>query len=528
MKKKWIVGILFVMITLNTSLVALGANTTAEDYIYASFYGGSDRDIITDVAINSVNQTVIVGGSFSSDLPMVNGFQETYGGGAHGGNIHLNGGDGFVMLLDTSGVILWSTYIGGSDLEVIESVEVDNDDNIYICGYTDSENFPVTANATQPVYGGGESDGFIAKISNNGNLLYSSFIGDNLTDSFTDIKIKSNGTVVVLGTTNSPSLNTTENAYQTTFGGGNDLLILQFSSNFTQTEMISYWGSQDMEYASNLELDSNDNLIITGNIIGDHLLIQNALYDQFGGVRDIFILKLNIGGMVDFCTYLGGNELDDPFGSAIDQEDKILISGRTASSNFPVVEEFQSTYGGVMDGIISVFSNNGQNLNYSTYLGGPEWEMVHDLSVTSSGKIYVCGFAGPNFPVIKQLQDTPDGGATHTLIMMVMDGDYSIEFSSYFGNGNEITPYEVEDHQGLMIIAGRTGATTLPTSGDAAYSSNSGDDDGFLIIFNVESYLANYSEPSTIANATSMFYIFLILSIISILLVQSRKRVNKK
>ena len=69
------------MITLNTSIVALGTNTIAENYIYASFYGGSDRDIITDVAINSENQTIIVGGSFSPDLPMVNGFQETYGGG---------------------------------------------------------------------------------------------------------------------------------------------------------------------------------------------------------------------------------------------------------------------------------------------------------------------------------------------------------------------------------------------------------------------------------------------------------------
>ena len=102
MKKKWIVGVLFLMIPLNTSLVALGTNTTAEDYIYASFYGGSDRDIIIDVAINSVNQSVIVGGSFSSDLPMVNGFQETYGGGTHGGDIHFNGGDGFIMLLAAS------------------------------------------------------------------------------------------------------------------------------------------------------------------------------------------------------------------------------------------------------------------------------------------------------------------------------------------------------------------------------------------------------------------------------------------
>ncbi|MFW9829547.1 MAG: SBBP repeat-containing protein [Candidatus Thorarchaeota archaeon] len=527
MKKTCTIMILLLITPLIISPVALGLNSPTEDYIYASFYGGSDRDVIIDVAINSINQTIIVGGTFSSDLPMVNGFQETYGGGVHGGNIHLDGGDGFVMLLDASGVILWSTYIGGSDLEVINSVEVDNDDNIYICGYTESENFPVTANATQSVYGGGESDGFIAKINNIGKLLYSSFCGDNQTDILTDIKIKSNGSIAVLGMTNSPAWNTTENAYQTIFGGEQDLLILQFSSNLIQKEIISYWGSIDMEYAYNLELDSNDNLIITGNIFGDHLLIQDALYDQFGGIRDIFILKLNMDRTTDFCTYLGGNQLEDPFGSAIDQEDNILISGRTASSNFPVVEEFQSTFEGVVDGIISVFSSNGQSLNYSTYLGGPEWDMVHDLSVTPSGKIYACGYAGPNFPVIKQIQDTPGGGATHTLIMMVMDGDCSIEFSSYFGNEREITPFEVENHQGRMIIVGQSGATTLPVSEDAAYSSNSGGYDGFLIIFDVESYLANYSASSTIANAPIMFYLFFILSIVSVLLVQSRKKVNK-
>ncbi len=525
MNKKWILGVLCLIIILGISPFVLGTNNNVEENIYASYYGGNDRDIAIDIAVNSQGQFIVVGGTFSTDFPILNGFQEIYGGGEHGSNIHVNGGDGFIMKLDSSGIILWSTFIGGSDLEVIEAVEIDEEDNIVICGSTSSNNFPVTDDALQLTYRGGESDGFVAKISNDGDLLYSSYCGEALFDSLLDLKIASNGDVLFLGLTNSPGWSTTENAFQATFGGNYDTILHRFTGSLSKIEMRSYWGSQDQEIPYRLELDSDDNIFITGNIIGDDLLIKNALYDQFGGNRDIFVLKINDAGIIDFCTYLGGEDFEDPFGSTIDQEGNILLSGRTASSNFPVINEVQSSYGGIVDGIVSFFDADGQTLRYSTYLGGSGWDTVHDLSITDSGKIFACGIGGQNFPLKKELQSSPAGNIN--LVMMVFDENYNIEFSSYYGTGAGATPYVVEGHQGQMVIVGRADASSIRMSDDAAYPTNSGDDDGFLLIFDVESYLTNYIEPGTIASATDMLYLVSFLSIISIFIYTTIKICRK-
>jgi hypothetical protein len=135
--------------------------------------------------------------------------------------------------------------------------------------------------------------------------------------------------------------------------------------------------------------------------------------------------------------------------------------------------------------------------------------------------VYAGGIAGLNFPLTKEIQSSPVCG--NNLIMMVLDENYDIEFSSYFGTGAGITPYSIENHQDQMIVVGRACENCIPVSDDAVYSTNSGDDDGFLMIFDVESYLANYIEPFTITIATDLFYLMSFLSVISVLIFKSAK-----
>jgi hypothetical protein len=71
-------------------------NENAKPYIYCSYFGGSEKDIITGVAIDSVGNVIMVGGTYSTDLMVLNGFQLEYGGGSSE-NSHENGGDGFIV-----------------------------------------------------------------------------------------------------------------------------------------------------------------------------------------------------------------------------------------------------------------------------------------------------------------------------------------------------------------------------------------------------------------------------------------------
>ena len=180
----------------------------------------------------------------------------------------------------------------------------------------------------------------------------------------------------------------------------------------------------------NADLDSSNNLFLAGVSLGTHLPLTNPLYNSFGGDRDGFVVKFDTTGNVEFSTYFGGLGFDDPFGSTIDLQGNFIISGRTQSDNYPIYNGEQSEFGGEVDGIITVFEDDGQSLLYSSYFGGVGWETIHDVAVTSSGKIMACGISGPNFPLQNPIQDEISGD--NNFIMMQLDADYSIEFSSYF------------------------------------------------------------------------------------------------
>jgi hypothetical protein len=519
--KKMVLGLLFLVLVLNTGSNALGTSSSAEEFLYASYYGGSELDTIIDVAVDSEGNIVIVGGTFSEDLPILNPFQINYGGGdPPTGDEYTNGGDGFIFKLDQDGSILWASYIGGSDIEVIDSIDIDDNDNIFICGGTSSQDFPVTENAYQPTYGGGDMDGFFAKISPVGILLYSSYFGGNESDQPSDSKVDNEGNFVILGSTTSPNLNTTENAYQTSFGGIVDAFILKFSSSLT-LEMCSYWGAADYDSGANLEIDSADNIYVSGNAMSTNFPLQDPLDDQVGGSRDIYITKFSAAGNVEFSTFLGGDHIDDAFGSAIDPQGNLLLTGRTASLDYPILDGNQTEHaGGEMDGMISVLDSNGQSLRYSSYYGGPGWDTILDIAVSSSGKIIACGFGERSFPQLHPLQEFIRGRSN--LVIMAMNSDYSLAFSSYFANSGGIFPRAIEDFQGQMIIGGRTIPDALPVSDDAEFPTNLGGEDGFLIKFDIDSYLESLNSSSTIGNVGSFFYMFSILGIVSVMQIKKR------
>ena len=79
--------------------------------------------------------------------------------------------------------IIWSSYLGGVNDDAIYSLALDDDDNIYVTGGTNSTDFPVTANAYQNSYQDSiKADAFITKISSNGNqILSSSYFGEVFT-----------------------------------------------------------------------------------------------------------------------------------------------------------------------------------------------------------------------------------------------------------------------------------------------------------------------------------------------------------
>ncbi len=153
-------------------------------------YGDESRG---DINFDSKGNVIISSRTSSTDFPVVNGFDNTYNGGAT---------DAVIFKLSPElDQMVWSTYLGGSKTDVALSVKVDFEDNIFVAGGTNSEDFPTTDNVINSTYLGG-ADGWIAHIFTDGDsLISSSFVGTPSYDQVFFLDIDANNQVYLAGQT---------------------------------------------------------------------------------------------------------------------------------------------------------------------------------------------------------------------------------------------------------------------------------------------------------------------------------------
>lgn len=195
-------------------------DTTGSNLIYSTFLGGDDRDYIWDIAIDDIGNAYTVGGTLSVNFPTTSGvFNSTYNG----------GGDAFIVKLNPTGSELtYSTFIGGNADDGGLGIALNEADNAFTVGYTNSANFPTSLGAFDPTYNGGDYDIFVVKLNSIGSeLAYSTFIGGNALDLGEGIAIDGTSIAFIAGTTNSPNFPTTSGAFDSTPNGGDDAFVVK-------------------------------------------------------------------------------------------------------------------------------------------------------------------------------------------------------------------------------------------------------------------------------------------------------------
>lgn len=136
---------------------AFVAQLNPNGLVYSTYLGGSARDSADSLAVDSAGRVYVTGETASAtDFPIVRPVQATYGGGTQ---------DAYVAAINPTGTaLLYSSFLGGNGYDEGHGIVVDSSGTAYVTGETSSLNFPVTANAFQTTYGGGERDVFVTKI----------------------------------------------------------------------------------------------------------------------------------------------------------------------------------------------------------------------------------------------------------------------------------------------------------------------------------------------------------------------------
>lgn len=311
---------------------------------YSTLLGGTKREAAHAIAVDKAGNVYVTGFTDSSKFPTS---PEAYTKQRHGEYA------AFLTTFDSTLTTLrHSTYLGGSGREQASALTIDGADNIYVTGWTTSNDFPTTTHAFSETH--------------NGQAAFVSVLD--------------------------PALSTLR--YSTFLGGS---------------------GGTGGDHVHAIALDSVGNVYVTGGTWSDEFPTTPGAYDRtHTGLQDPFVSVLDPTlSTLRYSTLLGapyGSSASVAI--ALDSIGHVHVAGQTSSEYFPITPAaYNDTYTGHGDAFVTVLDPTLSTLRYSTYLGGSARDVVTALTLTGTGSIYAAGITqSDDFPTTDGAYDETYNG----------------------------------------------------------------------------------------------------------------------
>ncbi len=424
--------------------------------VFASFTGSLADNWGYTATYDGTGNFYAGGIVFGTGYPVSTGaFDQTFNGGAFD--------IGIIKLSPNGSERLYATYIGGEGEEQPHSLIVDYDGNLVIGGRTSSGDFPTTG----PNYGpGGGWDIFIAKLSADGKTLMASRkfggkaddgvniatkekIGIDITsinrnygdDARSEVIVDKSNNIYLASCTQSADFPVTTGAFQTSFGGKQDGVVIKASSDLNTVGFTSFFGGS--------------------------------------GDDACFVLSLN---PADQSIYVGGSTTSNN------------LKG-TGGNNGPILySTFQGTGPQPCDGFVTRISNDGKSTVKTVYVGSTGNVMLYGIQFDKKGFPYITGTTNVAMPVLNAAFNSQAQGKQYiTKLQPDLSG---VVYSTNFGKGQanpdiSITAFLVDRCENVYVAGWGGGidksypnATTngLTTTPDAIRSTTDGSDFYFFVL----------------------------------------------
>jgi hypothetical protein len=238
----------------------------------------------------------------------------------------------------TGSVLVFSTYLGGTDDEQQGGIALDSIGNVYVAGFTRSPDFPTTLGAFQTALNS-EHGAYIAKLTADGSdLVYSTYLAGSDGAGGEDITVDADGNAYVVGGTSSVDFPVTPGAFDTMHQvtDGNDGFLAKLNAAGSGL-VYSTFLSGGSEFAQAIALDSAGNAYVAGYAASGLATTPDAFQETWQGAFDAFFMKLNsAGSALVYSTYLGGSTNSDIARAiALDADRNTYLAGETRSGDFP-------------------------------------------------------------------------------------------------------------------------------------------------------------------------------------------------
>ena len=310
----------------------------------------------------------------------------------------------------TTPTLAYSTYLGGRTSDLARGIAVDADGNAYIVGTTTSNDFPAigaggapggTPGVPGPFQGtignsGSLQDAFVTKLDPTGtHILWSTYLGGVRQDEAFDVAVDAAGRAHVTGYTTSPDFPTARPVQPSLHLAdgiwSGDAFFARLSPDGSALEVGTFFGGTGRDVGKGIALGPDGSTYLTG-WTGSNLPAVHSVHPLNRGVRDAFIAKYTpAGDQLAFTTHLGGADADEGRDIAVDAAGNATIVGSTISLNLRTTAPYQSTRRGDSDAFIARLNAGGTAFDYATYLGGRGADQAVAVAVDAAGQATVLG-----------------------------------------------------------------------------------------------------------------------------------------
>jgi hypothetical protein len=495
---------------------ALGPYDRARDMvidplIIAQYVEGAYRVTAYGIGHDSNGLIYIAGDTSTPDLSFA---------GAPYQSLEAGGIDVFFVVINPAlapdSQIIYGTYIGGTSDDDFGAMVVAPSGDVYMTGTTFSTDFPTVNPYQTSLFGtsGSNNNVFALWFSPAQALNYSTYLGGSGDDAGKAIAVGSNGKIWIGGDTQSTDFPNT-GGFQDTLIGKQNMFVAGFDPSATTTATLIYSiyiGGTHWDEAYGIALAPDATIWLAGATYSpDIWIVGNSVYQNiYGGDGDAYVAHLNPGlgaKALLYSSFLGGSGIDEATSMVLDPSGRVILSGYTLSTNFPVTSDaFQTAYGGNTDAFIAVLDaskSKAEQLVYSTYFGGEGADSAYDLKEDSQGILYVAGYTeSPGLPSTSNALQTAYDDSVDAFGLKLdpsKAGAAGIEYFTYLGTPGVQVAYGVDfDSKGNMYLAGSTTTGLLGAFGGPERGTVNGTVNAFVIGFSAAS-----STPDSTAGGAS-------------------------
>lgn len=342
--------------------------------LYSTYLGGNGFDQPAGIAVDTLGEAYVAGGTTSQNFPVINAYQAA----ALANQGGLYGNYGFLTKFAANGSsLIYSTFFAGNTnivqncgnpcwptpYSAVSAVALDANGSFYVTGTTNTSNFPVTSgayltsNSTQP----DGTIGFVSKFMSSGNLDYSTYFysSSGTPIGIGAITVDGSGSAYIAGTVSSDGtfpITTTNICDPGVYGFAcSYAFVTKFDPTASTLSYSTFLGSNNFADPQSIAVDSSNNAYVVANTLSPAFVTNNGIEGYTNGNgENLLLVEIDASATTElFATYLGGSNNDSASGITLGADGSIYVVGSTDSVDFPVTQgAFQNVLGGGTDAFV--------------------------------------------------------------------------------------------------------------------------------------------------------------------------------